>query len=115
MKTFTVKLGEIQVEASDNDELLRKKAQAHLPEALRRLGEKAGQEAWSTMEGAFRNSPLKLESSGSEKTKFIRETASEFARGATPAEKRDIVDTIFEQLKAERDTKVAQLKQSPCT
>lgn len=43
-KTFTVNLGGIHVDPSDTDETLRAKAEAHLPEALRRLGEKAGQE-----------------------------------------------------------------------
>jgi len=44
MKTFTVRIGEIAVEASDTDQVLLEKARKHLPTALQRLGEKAGKE-----------------------------------------------------------------------
>ena len=104
-KTFTVQLGDIPVEASDTDAILLTKAQNHLPQALKRLGEKAGQEAWATMERELRNSPLKLNRSSSEKAKFIREAAAEFVKTATAADKKNVVETIFEQLQQQRNAK----------
>ena len=105
MKTFTVTLGEIPVDASDTDATLRKKAQNHLPEALRRMGEKAGQEAWATMERELRGSPLKINGSSSDKAKFIRDAAAEFVSTATADDKKNLVQSIFDQLREQRDAK----------
>jgi len=105
MKTFSVNLGDISVEASDTDDILLQKAKNHLPQALKRLGEKAGQEAWATMERGLRNSPLKLNNSSTGKAKFIREAATEFAKTATAAEKKNITESIYEQLQQQRNAK----------
>ena len=101
-KTFTVQLGDIPVDASDTDGILLAKAQNYLPQALVRLGMKAGEEAWTTMEREFRKSPLKVAFSSSEKAQFIRKTAAEFTKTATPAERKNIIETIFEQLQQQR-------------
>lgn len=105
MKNIKVRLGEVPVEASDTDETLRKKAEDYLPQALKLLGEKAGQEAWETIQRELRNSPLKLSSSSAERAKFIREAAAEVAKTATAADKQDIVESIFQQLQEHRDCK----------
>ncbi len=103
MKSFTVRLGEISVEESDTDKILLEKARQHLPRALKRLGEKAGEEAWRTLEDGLRNSPLKLDRSSSDKAKFVQDMAREFAEKVTSSEKDDLVQNIFEQLKEQRD------------
>jgi hypothetical protein len=103
MKSFTVRLGEISVEESDTDKILLEKARQHLPHALKRLGEKAGEEAWRTLEDGLRNSPLKLDRSSSDKAKFVQDTAREFAEKVTSSEKDDLVQNIFEQLREQRD------------
>lgn len=103
MKTFNVPLGEIHVDGSDTDDVLLKKARIHLPSALRRLGEKAGEEAWRTLQDGLRNSPLKLDSSSSDRAKFVRDMAQEFAERTTSSERNDLVQSIFTQLKAQRD------------
>lgn len=103
MKIFTIRSGEISVVTSDTDEILFKKAQDYLPQALKRLGEKVGQEAWGAMESQLGNSSLKFTSSSSEKSKFIREAAAEFVQTATVTEKNDLAQTIFEQLQRQRN------------
>ena len=67
------------------------------------MGEKAGQEAWATIERELRNSPLKLNNSSTDKAKFIREAATEFARTATAADKKSLTDSIYEQLQQQRN------------
>lgn len=105
MKTFTVPLGDIPIEASDTDETLRSKALNHLPHALNRLGEKAGQEAWTAMERELRHSPFTFNRSSSDKAQFIRETAAEFVETSTAPDKNALVESIFEQLQHQRDAK----------
>jgi hypothetical protein len=104
MKSFTVRIREISVEDSDTDEILSEKARKHLPHALKRLGEKAGEEAWRTLEDGLRNSPLKLDRSSSDKAKFVQDMAREFAEKVTSSEKEHLVQSIFEQLKEQRDS-----------
>jgi hypothetical protein len=105
MKTFDVSLGQIPVDASDTDEALRKKAEAHLPEALRRMGRKAGEEAWATMQRELRASAFKMSSSSSDREKFIRESAAEFEHNASAADRARVLQTIFDQIQQQRDAK----------
>ena len=100
MNIFTVQLYEIPVASTDTDDILLVKAQDYLPQALKRLGETTGQELWATIERDLSNSSFKFTSS--EKSKFIREAADEFAKNATAAERNNIVQTIFEQLQQQR-------------
>ena len=103
IKSFTVQVGDIFVEASDTDDILLKKAQTYLPRALKIIGEKMAQELWANMEREFSNSSIKF--SNSEKVKFIRENGANYVRKATVADKQDLVETIVEQLKQQRNDK----------
>ncbi len=98
MNRLTVKLGDVSVEKSDSDAVLRTKAEKHLPKALKLFGEKAAQELWREVE----KSGLKF---NNDKTKFIRDTAEEFVKKVTTAEKTKVTEDIFQQLKAERNAK----------
>lgn len=103
MKTYIVEHGEISVQGSDSDDILKQKAEKHLPDALAQLGRKASEEAWATLERGLRNSPFKMENSPSEKSKFLKESTAEFVRSASESDKRAIIQSIFEQLREFRD------------
>lgn len=102
-KKFEVSIGTVPVEATDTDEDLRRKAHAFLPKALKKMGEQVGEHAWDLLKKGFQQGPLKMTSSPGEKSKFVRGQADQFARKASLAERKDIEDSIFEQLQRQRE------------
>ena len=103
MKNLEISLGNISVEASDSDETLMQKARQHLPVALRKVGERMGEETWTTMEKSFRNSIIKLKSA--DKGPHVRDSGEQYARNADAATRKQLVQTIFEQLQTQRAAK----------
>jgi len=57
------------------------------------------------MERELRGSPLKINGSSSDKAKFIRDAAAEFVSTATADDKKNLVQSIFDQLREQRDAK----------
>lgn len=96
MSTFNVRIGNIPVEASDTDEILLRKANNFLPEAMRKTGEGAAETIWNSLGSMVQRS---------EKSKFIREKADEFVRTASHSDRQVVLNQILDQLKADRNAK----------
>ncbi len=95
---------DVPVKKTDTDEILLQKARNCVPVALKKIGEWAAKEAWTSIEKNLLRSPL-LSVRQSERQQFLRDTAREVVQNATQSDKEDIVRQIFRQLKEIRDEK----------
>jgi hypothetical protein len=98
MQHFDVNVGHIDVDASENDEILLQRAKDHLPAVLKALGVKAAEEFWNEIQRGIGSSGMF--SMNVSREQFIAEKSAEVARNTTPTEKESLIQTIFQQLKA---------------
>jgi hypothetical protein len=75
---FSVNLGSIDYDRLITEEDYREVAWEKMPEALRQIGQAAGEAAWNSMKRAFRGPGMKFNDSPSERRKFIESAAQEF-------------------------------------
>lgn len=99
-KNIRIPLGTIEVSASESDADLGRRADGFLPEALRKIGEEMAKEAWDTLQQGFSGiEGFKPNTSASEKSTFMRETAQEYVRKANAQEKHEVREHLLAQLK----------------
>jgi hypothetical protein len=79
-------------------------AQRLLPAAIKKVGDGVGKVAWDKLQKAFRGPAFKPTSSVADKKKFIRETSSDYARGMTAADRRELVDYLVQKLREQKST-----------
>jgi hypothetical protein len=101
MNHTNVSLGQVSTSSSDTNETLRNKARTHLPTALKDIGEKLADEAWLSIKKGVGDM---MDISYSAKTKFTRESVDDYIRNASLSDKKELEDSIFEQLKKQRDS-----------
>jgi hypothetical protein len=92
----------IEVEAGDSNATLRAKAQSQVQNAIRAIGEIAGENAWKQLERTYGRPD-------GNKYKFIRESGEQAITNASAEERREVEDVIFEQLKKQRAEKAAEM------
>lgn len=89
--TFKISLGNVDFSKLESDADFRREAQRLLPDVLVQVGEATGEVAWNELQKGFRGIPgFQVNSSSSDKRKFIREAGQNFRRQATSQERRDI-------------------------
>ena len=98
--SFTIPLGSVDLDHLDTDDDFRKEAQRLLPGALQQIGEKTGEVAWNELQKSFRGIPgVTVNSSSSEKARFIREAGENHRRDASAQDRRELEDYIIHQLR----------------
>lgn len=103
MPNYDVNVGHIHVDASDTDEVLLQRAKDHLPAALKALGLKAAEEFWNEIQRGIGNSGMF--SMNVSREQFIAGKSAEVARNTTQAERDNLIQSFFRQLKTARDQK----------
>jgi hypothetical protein len=98
-RNFKINLGSINNTNLKTDDDIRREAQRILPNVILQIGEVVGEEAWNTLQKAFKGSMFKSSPSSAEKQKFIRESAQEFKRKISIKEKTDIENDIIAELR----------------
>lgn len=99
-RTFSIPLGSVDLGKLETDEDYRREAQRLLPDALTRIGEKTAEVAWNELQKSFRGIPgFKVNSSSSDKSRFIREGGQNHRRNASSQHRRDVENHIIEQLR----------------
>ena len=97
--TFSISLGSVDLDKLETDEDFRREAQRLLPEALTSIGEKTAEVAWNKLQKSFSGiSGVKVNSSTSEKSRFIREGGQNHRRNASVQDRRTIEDHIIQRL-----------------
>ncbi len=98
--SFTIPLGSVDLDRLVTDDDYRREAQRLLPAALKQIGEKTGEVARNELEKGFRGIPgVTVNSSSSEKARFIREAAENHRSGASAQERRELEGYIIQQLR----------------
>jgi hypothetical protein len=90
----------VEAEAGDSIVTLRAKAQSQVQNAIRAIGELAGEKAWKKLEQTYGRPD-------GNKFAFIRQSGAEAITHASAEERRNVEDEIFERLKKERAEKAA--------
>ena len=104
-KNVRIDLGHVDYNALKTDADYDQLADKLLPDALIKLGEATAKAAWEDLQKGFKGSGLEMNSSSSDKRKFIRDGGKEFQRTVTAKHKRDAKSAIIEQLREQKDAK----------
>ena len=71
-----------------------------VPDALVSIGEKTAEIAWNELQKSFRGIPgVKVTSSSSDKSRFVREGGQNHRRNASAQERRTLENHIIQQLR----------------
>ncbi len=99
-----IDLGRIDVDSLETDEDFLREARRILPKAIVQLGEAAGEEAWNELQKGLKGPGIKLNTSSSDKRKFIRESGQNYKREITVEDKKELEDYIIQQLREQEQT-----------
>ncbi len=83
----------------ETEEDFQKEAKGFLSQALIKLGENVGEQTWEELQKNLKATGTKVNSSASEKRKFIQETGRTYHRNASNVLKEELKDYIIEQLR----------------
>ncbi len=101
--SFEIPLGSVDLDRLVTEDDYRREAQRLLPTALKQIGEKAGEVAWKELLKGFRGIPgVKVTSSTSEKSCFVREAGENHRRNASAQDRRELEEYIFQRLREMR-------------
>lgn len=101
--TFTIGLGSVDFSKLESDADFRRVAQRFISDVLVQIGEKAGEVTWNGLQKKFEGIPgIKVNSSSSDKSKFIREAGQNFRRQSSSKQRREIEDAIIRQLREQK-------------
>ncbi|MDM9385181.1 hypothetical protein QUB80_31500 [Chlorogloeopsis sp. ULAP01] len=100
MNKFEINLDFSNVDFSslETEEDFQTEARKLLPQALVKLGESVGEKTWEELHKNLKQGGTKLNSSQSEKRKFIQETGRSYQRKASNRERQELEAYIIEQL-----------------
>jgi hypothetical protein len=95
-----INLGDVDLSSLQTEDDYRKEAQRLLPKCLTEMGEAIGERSWDEMQKSLKQVPgVKVNTSSSEKRKFVKEAGQNFAQEASDQQKREIVGRIIQQLR----------------
>lgn len=105
MQDYQIKIDFTSVDLSslETEEDFRTEAQRLLPEALIQLGEAIGEKTWEELQKGLKGSGLKVNTSPSEKRKFLKETGKNYQKKASVRERKQLEDYIVEQLRSHKE------------
>ena len=105
--THKISLGNVDVSKLETEDDFRRKAQRLLPNALVQVGEASGEVAWNELQKGFRRVPgFKVNTSSSDKRKFIREAGQNYRRQATAKDRRELADYIVAALRELKQSRI---------
>jgi hypothetical protein len=97
---FKISLRTVDFSKLETDAEFRHEAHRLLPDVLVQVGEATGEVTWNELQKGFRGMPgFQVNSSSSDKRKFIREAGQNFRQQASSQERREIEDEIIRQLR----------------
>ena len=101
MQNDRIKIDFTQIDLSslETEEDFRRVAKNLLPEALIQIGEAMGEQTWDALQQGQKSPGLKVNTSSSEKRKFVKEAGKSYQRGASARDRKEIEDYIVEQLR----------------
>jgi hypothetical protein len=99
-KKPSIDVSRFRIERNDTDADLMIKLRRELPAAIKELARQIGELEWSLEERVLRRAGAK--SNRGERAKFIRERELEYLRDLTPAQRQEIAERIFTELKTRR-------------
>ena len=97
-----IDLGHIDFDSLETDDDFRREAQRILPKAIVQLGEAVGEEAWAALQKGLKGPGIKLNTSSSDKRKFIREAGQNYKREISAKDKRELEQDIIRQLREQK-------------
>ncbi len=104
MSKFQIEIdfSSVDLASLETEEDFQREAKNLLPKALVKLGENVGEETWEELQKKLKGQGLKVNSSPSEKRKFIQETGRTYQRKASNRERQELEDYIIEQLRQQQ-------------
>lgn len=103
MHNTLIDLGIIDYDSLNTDSDYEALANRILPKALVQIGEAAAETAWSEAQKAFgKSNAIKLNTSLSDKRKFIRDGGQNYKRSVSFNAKQKIKDEVVAQLKDQK-------------
>ena len=106
-RTYKISLGNVNVAKLETEDDFRREAEQLLPKALVQVGEASGEVAWNELQKSFRGVPgFKVNSSSSDKSKFIREAGQNYRRQATVKDRRELEDYIVARLRELKQSRI---------
>jgi hypothetical protein len=93
----------VELSYLETEDDFRREAKRLLPEALVQLGEAIGEETWSTLQKGLRGSKFKVNTSSSEKQKFVKEAGKNYRTKASAKERKELEDYIVQQLRKHQE------------
>ena len=98
ISNISIDLGYVNFDLLKTDNDFRREAQRILPNAIVKMGESFGEKAWDTLQKSFKGSAIKMNTSSSDKQKFIRESGENYKRTISSKEKKDLEEYIIRLL-----------------
>ncbi len=102
IRNIKIDLGHVDFDSLETDEDVRQEAQRILPRAIVQLGETVGEEAWTALQKGLKGPGIKLNTSSSDKRKFIRESGEKYKRQISTQDKRELEQDIIRQLREQK-------------
>lgn len=90
---------QIDLSSLETEDDFRREAKNLLPEALVQIGEAMGEETWNALQTGQKSPGLKVNTSSSEKRKFVKQAGKSYQRGASAKDRKEIEDYIVQQLR----------------
>ena len=103
-RNIRIDLGQVDLGSLETDEDFRREARRILPKAVVQLGEALGEEAWNALQKGFKGPGIKMNTSSSDKRKFIRESGQNHKREINSNDKKKLEDEIIRQLREQKQT-----------
>ena len=98
-----IEFGQVDLSSLETEEDFRREAKNLLPEALVQLGEAIGEETWNTLQEGKKGSKFKVNTSSSEKQKFVKETGKNYKTKASAKDRKELEDYIVQQLRQHQE------------
>lgn len=95
---INIDLSSVDFTSLETEDDFQAEAKKLLPQALVKLGESVGEKTWEELQKSLKAGGTKLNSSQSEKRKFIQETGRNYQRKASSRERQELEAYIIEQL-----------------
>ena len=107
MNNIRIDLGSVNYDLLNTDADYEVIANKILPKALVQIGEAAAETAWSGMQKALgKSQAVKLNTSSSDKRKFIRDGGQNYKRSVSFNAKQKIKDEVVAQLKDQKSKRL---------
>ncbi len=98
--TFSIPLGSVNLDKLETEEDFRREAHRLVPDALTGIGEKSADIAWNKLQKGLRGiSGFKVNSSSSDKSRFVRKGGQNYRRDASSQHRREVENHIIDQLR----------------